>query len=409
MTLVIGPFSQILTMDQIPSSGPISDRQLPIVKDSYISVSNGAIQAIGDSSLAQDPSVELCSLGRPMVLLPGFIDVHTHICFAGSRARDYALRLEGVSYQEIAAQGGGILDTVRKTRATPETNLVDGIVHRSREALKWGVCTCEVKSGYGLSVEDELKILRSIAEAKKHSPINLIPTCLAAHMPGPEFVSAESYLEEMLEKLLPLVKKEKLANRVDIFVEEGAFSVEQARPYLLKAKEMGFKLTIHADQFSRGASLLAAEVGALSADHLEQSNEEDFLALKEAGVIPVALPGASLGLGMPFSKARLALDLGLPLVIASDWNPGSAPMGDLLTQAALFGAAEKLSCAETLAAITERAARALGSKHRGVLREGMRADFIAFPCDDYREILYQQGRLRPSRAWIAGKEIKGIL
>src|SRR5690606_36043412 len=254
------------------------------------------------------------------------------------------------------------------------------------------------------SVEHELKILHAIGEAAELQPVSLVSTCLAAHITPPEFESPAMYLEHILAELLPIVSRESLAQRVDIFIEPSAFPAAIAASFLKRAMSMGFMATVHADQFTTGGSAVAIDVGAISADHLEASGDDDIKALAASSVTATVLPGASLGLGMHFAPARKILDYGCALVIASDWNPGSAPMGDLLMQASVLSAQQKLSNAETLSAVTFRAARALGLSDRGTLEAGKRADFIAFPVDDYREILYHQGKLKPSRVWIAGKE-----
>jgi imidazolonepropionase len=283
---------------------------------------------------------------------------------------------------------------------------MDITVERGKKMLSFGITTCEVKSGYGLTLEDELKILRSIHSAKeiKETP-TFVPTCLAAHVKPPEFKTHEDYLNYILENLLPKIKEEKLADRIDIYIEKEAFSAEIVKPYLKTAKEMGFQIVVHADQFNVGGSHIAAEVGALSADHLEVSSSDELSLLRDEGVVATVLPGASLGLGIPFAPARKILDKGLSLVIASDWNPGTAPMGDLLVEAAILGAYEKLSMAETLAALTIRAANALKLDDRGALKEGNRADMCAFACEDFREILYHQGSLKPTYVWKKGKLI----
>lgn len=393
MPTLIGPFSQALTMSGLPEKGPIKDKQLPLISNAGIIVEDGKIVAIGNFD-ELPKNMEIIEILSPHVLLPGFIDAHTHLCYAGNRAGDYALRLSGKTYQEIAASGGGILDTVRKTRAADAHQLSKLLEARLKDQLSIGITTTEVKSGYGLSVEEELKMLRVIKKAAERYAV--IPTCLAAHTLPIEFSSCSDYLNEIIHHLLPIIISEKLTHRIDIFVEKGAFSVEEARPYLKKCQELSFSIVIHADQFTRGASRLAAEIGALSADHLEQTTVEDAKLLKERNVIPIVLPGCSLGLGIPFPPARMLLDADLPLVIASDWNPGTAPMGNLLTQAALLGAAQKLTMAETLAGITTRAAKALQLSDRGALITGKLAHLIAFPCKDYREILYHQGSLKPS-------------
>ncbi|AKD05125.1 imidazolonepropionase [Pontibacter korlensis] len=409
-TTLVGPFSQILPMDDLPEAGAIKDEELQVIERAGVLVQEGLIIKTGSyeklhqEALEQQYELEL--IEEPMVLLPGLIDAHTHICFAGSRANDYAMRVAGKSYLEIARSGGGILDSVRKTREATLVELVDLLKKRCDRHLSDGITTCEVKSGYGLTVEEELKMLEAIKLVNKHHKMDLIPTCLAAHMLPPEHSDAKLYLEEVLTELLPQIQEQELANRVDIFVEETAFKEEEALEYLLAAKELGFDVTVHADQFSTSGSRVAAEAGAISADHLEASGDEEIELLRNAGVVATVLPGASLGLGMHFASARKMLDGGLCLAIATDWNPGSAPMGDLLLQAAILGAAEKLTTAETLAAITTRAAKALNLSDRGELVKGKLADMIAFPTENYKEILYLQGKLKPAKVWKNGKSVK---
>jgi imidazolonepropionase len=403
-TRLIGPFSQILTMDHLNSKGPLADEKLEIIEDAGILVTDEIIEAIGPyRELRKQGGVEE-SIEGSLVAMPGMIDVHTHICWSGSRAGDYAFRLAGKTYLEIAAAGGGIWSTVTKTREAEEQALTTITAERAERMLHQGTTTIEVKSGYGLQVEAELKMLRSIKAAGRITGADLISTCLGAHIKPRDFEgSPRAYLEHLIGHLLPAVKKENLANRVDIYIDEGAFSAEDARYYLNASKELGFDIVIHADQFYPGGLDLAIETGAVSADHLEASNYNDLNRLALSNVIPVALPGASLGLAARFAPARKMLDLGTSLVIASDWNPGSAPMGRLLTQASLIGVFEKLTMAETLAALTFRAAPALNLSDRGILKKGMLADFIAFPCSDWREIIYNQGSLEPSGVWKRGR------
>ena len=406
---LIGPFAQIVTMAGLPQAGPIADEALEVLENAGVLVYAGQIVLVEDYEkllkIAEEKEYELQKIEEPMVLLPGLIDSHTHICFAGSRANDYAMRIAGKSYLEIARSGGGILDSVRKTREANVVELVDLLKKRCDRHLSEGITTCEVKSGYGLTTDHELKMLEAIQLVNKHHAIELIPTCLAAHMRPPEHTDSRAYLEEVVSVLLPQIKERGLANRVDIFIEDTAFNEEESIEYLLAAKEMGFDITVHADQFSTGGSRVAAEVGAISADHLEASSDEEITLLKDAEVVATVLPGASLGLGMHYAPARKMLDGGLCMAIATDWNPGSAPMGDLLLQAALLGAAEKLTSAETLAAITTRAAKALNLKDRGAVEKGQLADLIAFPTNNFREILYQQGKLKPAKVWKQGEEV----
>ncbi|MBP1637580.1 MAG: imidazolonepropionase [Bacteroidetes bacterium] len=398
MRKIIGPFTQLLTMDKLPLQGHLSDDQLEIIPDGGILCKNGKIVEVGnfEQLRRENAKAEVEYVEGNYVGMPGLIDAHTHICWAGSRANDYAMRLAGKTYLEIAETGGGIWDTVQKTREASVEDLANLTAQRAEKMFRQGTTTIEVKSGYGLSVEHELKILEAIKRANKKTSAELIPTCLAAHILPNDFLGSQSeYLQSIVQYLLPEIKKRNLANRVDIFVEKGAFSVSEAKYYLSQAKNTGFDRIIHGDQFSKNSASLAVELQALSIDHLEYADETEIEILAKSNVFPIVLPGASIGLGERFAPARKLLDAGCSLVIASDWNPGSAPMGDLLVQAAILDAYEKLTMAETLAAITCRAALALKINDIGILKKGNKADFIAFPTTNFKEILYQQGQLKP--------------
>jgi imidazolonepropionase len=398
MKKITGPFTQILPLTGLAMKGPLKDSQIQVIKNGWILSNNGRIITIGTlERLRRDhPSSLIEEVKGDHVLLPGFIDCHTHICFAGNRVNDYALRSQGKTYTEIAKAGGGIWETVTQTRATSEEMLTEMLVKRANRHFSEGVTIIEVKSGYGLSVEQELKMLRAIKAATYKTKATLVPTCLAAHIKPRDFEGSPSeYLDMIGKQLLPVIKKEHLAKRVDIFIEESAFRPENAKPYLERAKELEFDITVHADQFTPGGSEVALEVGAVSVDHLEAIKERDIKAIANSNTVAVALPGAALGLGMVCAPARKLLNAGACLAIASDWNPGSAPMGDLLMQAAVLGAAEKLSAAEVFAGITFRAAEALRLSNRGTLATGTPSIFQLYPSNDYREILYNQGKLKP--------------
>lgn len=406
---LIGPFSQILPLTNLPLKGALHDEQLLIIEHGGIVTDKGRILAIGDFKTLQHqyPDCDVTHMTVPAVLLPGFIDCHTHICFDGSRNRDYAMRIAGKSYLEIARAGGGIWDSVTKTRAAGQKTLMNNTVSRANRHLYEGVTTIEVKSGYGLSVEGELNMLRAIQDAAAHTKATLIPTCLAAHMRPKDFDGNEqAYLDWIINTLLPLVRAEQLAHRVDIFIEETAFTPGPAKNFLQQAIDMGFAATVHADQFSAGGAAVAVSAGAVSADHLEASDDAAIALLAAADIVSVVLPGASLGLGMHYAPARKLLDAGAAVAIASDWNPGSAPMGDLLLQAAVLSAAEKLSTAEVFASLTTRAATALQLNRVGQLAPGAVADMQAYPCADYRDILYYQGKMKPVRVWKEGNAVK---
>ncbi|PUZ30253.1 imidazolonepropionase [Chitinophaga costaii] len=406
--LLIGPFAQILPLTDMPIRGPLQSKHLRIIENGGILVAAGRVVDVGPFQELQalHPDSEVQFIDTPCVLLPGFIDCHTHICFAGHRSRDYAMRIEGQSYLDIARAGGGIWDTVTQTRAATETTLVQEVVARAQRHLQEGVTTIEVKSGYGLQAEGELKMLRAIRTANAQTPATLVSTCLAAHLLPKDFAGTPSaYLQWINTGLLPQIQQEGLSNRVDIFVEETAFSAAEALPFLQAASIAGFELTLHADQFTAGSAQLAVAVHARSADHLEASNDAAIQALGQSDTVAVVLPGASLGLGMPYAPARRLLQAGAILAIGSDWNPGSAPMGDLLVQAAVMSAAEKLSSAEVFAGLTIRAAQALGLENHGVLRYGHFADLQAYPCADYRDILYYQGKMKPVKVWKEGVQV----
>ena len=393
-------------MSGLSLKGAISDDELPIIKDGGIVVKSGKIQEIGNfEELAKRlDGIELHLLKGNHTCIPGLVDSHTHICFGGTRANDYAMRNSGKTYLEIAKAGGGIWDTVTQTRKATKEELVKRTTKLANRHLKNGVTTIEVKSGYGLSVEEELKMLRAIQETNAQVSADLISTCLAAHMLPKDYDGNQTeYLSEISDQLFPILKEEKLTNRIDAFIEESAFSAEQITPYFEKARAMGFDITVHADQFSTSGSQVAIDFQAISADHLEASTQKEVEQLANSNVIATALPGASLGLGCAFTPARKILDAGGALAIASDHNPGSAPMGDLLTQASILGTFEKLSNAEVLAGITFRAAAALNLKDRGQLSKGYNADFIGFHTDNYQEILYNQGNFKPCMVWKNGE------
>jgi imidazolonepropionase len=407
---LIGPFRQALTMRGLPARGPLRDGELEVVEEAGLLVDAGRIAKIGPFEAlrgeARAGGYEVDPVAGDHVALPGLIDAHTHLCHAGSRAADYALRLAGMSYLEIARRGGGIWSTVARTREAAEEDLARLTRARALRLLAGGVTTAEVKSGYDLTVDGEIRMLRVIGEVSGSGPIDLIPTCLAAHIVPQDFGgSPAEYLHRLAAGLLPEIRARGLARRVDIYIEKTAFSPDEALPYLERARELGFEAVAHADQFSVGGSAVACRVGAASADHLEASGEPEIRLLAGSDTVAVCLPGASLGLGVGYAPARRLLDAGACLAVASDWNPGSAPMGDLLLQAAVLGAAERLSMAETWAAVTVRAARALRLPDRGMLAAGCLADLAAFPAADYREILYRQGGMRPDIVWKEGTAV----
>lgn len=394
---LIGPFVQIVTFEDAPIKGALSDSDIQVLTG-WIAIDEGQILEIGsrDDLISKYSIEEVKTLEGDHIAMPGYVDCHTHICFAGTRANDFAMRNAGLSYLDIAKAGGGIWDSVTQTRKATLNELTAGVKLRADKLFKRGVTTIEVKSGYGLSVEEEIKMLKAIKSAGKKTKSELIPTCLAAHIKPKDYLGTHAqYLASMATELFPELKSQNLCNRIDAFIEEEAFSEEVVQSYFEAAKFMGFDLTVHADQFHPGGSAVAVKHQALSADHLEASGPQEIEMLAKSDVIAVALPGASVGIGCAFTPARKILDAGGALAIASDWNPGSAPMGNLITQASIIGTFQKLTNAEVLAGVTFRAAAALNLHDRGRIVKGFKADIAIYKTNHFNEILYQQGELNP--------------
>lgn len=389
-------------MVNLPERGAISDNSLEIIDDGGVVIEDGKIIEVGDFLSLSKNDLDVREITYPCVLLPGFIDSHTHVCHYGNRSDEYAKRNSGISYQQILEEGGGIHNTMNSTSNSTDEQLTDDTLNRLKRHFQEGVLTCEVKSGYAPNLEDEVRMLRIINEIDSSNDIDLIPTCLAAHVTPKIYESSKKYLDSIVNELLPIIKEENLSNRVDIFIEEKAFSITEASNFLEKIKS-DFYITAHANQFTSGGLKVGVDNGAVSVDHLEVITDQEIDYLSKSDTTGVVLPGCSLGLGIPFAPARKLLDNNCKVSIASDWNPGSAPMGDLLMQASLLGSTEKLSNAEVLAGITCRAANALSLEDRGSLVNGKIADMIGFKTNDFRDILYNQGKLKPSFICKRGK------
>ncbi len=363
-----------------------------------LAISNGSIVGLD----AAGPARETYD-ARGAVVLPGFVDCHTHAVYAGDRAHEHRLKLAGTSYAEIARAGGGILSTVRAVRAASESELVDAARPRIAALGAEGVTTLEIKSGYGLDVDTELKMLRVIRALAKQTPLRLVPTLLAAHAVPPGS-NRHDYMELVLSELLPRVREEHLADCVDAFIETIAFDLEDARRLFARARELGFKIRVHAEQLSSsGAAALGAQFGALSCDHLEYLDAGGARAMAGAGTVAVLLPGAYYFLREsqrpPVSLLR---EHGVAMAVASDLNPGSSPIASLLTclhmSVLLFG----LTPEEALLGVTYNAARALGRDDLGALARGKRADFTVWSIPEPEFLAYQLGGVRPEAIFING-------
>jgi imidazolonepropionase len=342
------------------------------------------------------------------MVVPGLVDCHTHLAFGGWRADEFARRARGETYADIARSGGGILSTVRVTRAAGEAALASKADEALTRMMALGVTTIEAKSGYGLTVEHELMLLRIYKELQARGPVRIVPTVLGAHALPPEFSSDRAgYLRLLTEELFPRIAALQLARFCDVFVEEGAFTVDEARQVLQAGRRMGLVPKLHADQLtSSGGAELAAEVGAISADHLEQVSDAGIAAMAGAGVVAVSLPIASLYLRQPPLPARKLLDAGVPVAVATDFNPGSAPSYHLPLAMTLACTTQGMTPSEALKGATIVAARALGEEQEiGSLEEGKAADFAVIDAPSVEHWLYH---FRPNacvRTVIGGRTV----
>ncbi|MGI9071889.1 MAG: imidazolonepropionase [Bryobacteraceae bacterium] len=385
-------------------------KELSIIADGIMLVRNGRLEAVGPRDEVEHrktPEYEVIDAGG-RVVLPGFVDAHTHPVFAGTRLDEYELRASGATYQKIAEAGGGIRSTVRKTRAASEDELLTAAKRYSDWFLRTGTTTIEAKSGYGLSLEHELKILRVIRRLGETTGLECVPTFLGAHEVPDEYRGrANEYADLVIHEMLPKVADLQLAKYCDVFCGPSVFDVPTSTRVLGAARKLGFGLRVHADQLSRsGASEMAAELGAITADHLEQIEQLEIEALSAAAVQPVLLPASVYTLGSRrFAPARTMIDAGLAVVLATDFNPGSSPTPSIPFVLSLACTQMQMTPAEAIIATTINAAYSLGRGHViGSLEAGKRANFVIHDCDDYREIAYFVGIESAHAVFVDGKQ-----
>jgi len=382
--------------------------ELGIIRDGGILIRDDKIDIVGQSDEVEkkaDDAVIVDLGGR--VVLPGFVDAHTHLVFAGDRLDDFERRARGETYEQIAKAGGGIWSTVEKTRAASKDDLFEVATKRVDCFLKSGTTTVEAKSGYGLTLEDELKILRVIRRLNDETPLEIVPTFLGAHA-APRETSAEKYVDFVINEMLPRVANEKLAEFCDVFCERGYFDMEQSRRVLSAAKKLGLKLRGHVDQLSNsGGARLMAELCATTADHLEKTDERGITALKSASVQPVLLPGSVYALGSTsYPRAREMISAGLALVLATDFNPGSSPTPSMAMVLSLACTQMMMSPAESITAATINAAYSLNRGDKiGSLEHNKIANIAVFDCKDYREIAYWFGIPQLHSVYVRGERI----
>lgn len=414
-SLAVVNCSQLVTLSgpARPRVGP-ELRELSIINDGALLINGERIRHVG----SREEIARLIDAGRAdceivdaggRIALPGFVDAHTHPVFAGTRAGEFEERALGVTYQEVAARGGGIQSSVRSTRAATVEQLVASGKRYADWFLRTGTTTVEAKSGYGLTVDNELKILNAIRRLDSETPLRYVPTFLGAHDIPPEYqANRQAYISLLTEEMLPLVAAEKLAEFCDVFCEQKVFSNEESRAILLSARDHGLGLRMHADQLSlSGGAKLAAELRTATADHLEHTDGEGIAALASAGVQPVLLPGSVYALGSNrYPAARAMIDAGLAVVLATDFNPGSSPTPSMTMILSLASTQMKMAPAESITASTINAAYTLNrGDHIGSLEAGKVADFVIHDCQDYRDLAYFFGIEHPWQVFVAGESV----
>jgi imidazolonepropionase len=377
-------------------------RELGVIRDGVMIVRDGVITYAGPAC-GIDSNIDVIDAGN-RVVMPGFVDAHTHPVFAGNRADEFEKRSSGVTYKEISAAGGGIRSTVRKTRAATEDELFCAASRYAQWFLRCGTTTIEAKSGYGLTLEDELKMLRAI---HRIGPLRTVATFLGAHeIPDEYRGKRHEYIDLVIREMLPAARK--LAGYCDIFVEPHVFPIDDARRILLAAKEHGFKLRMHVDQLENsGGAQLAAELGAVTADHLEHTGAAGIAAMAAKTVQPVLLPGSVYALGSKrYPDARAMIEAGLAVVLATDFNPGSSPTPSMPMILSLASTQMKMTPAEAITAATINAAYSLDlGGNIGSLEPGKRADFVIYDCTDYREVAYFFGVPSAKAVYIGGVHV----
>lgn len=364
-----------------------------LLKDAWIALRDGNIAALGSGEPeGWEAGQVLDAQGR--LVTPGLVDAHTHLIFGGWRQHELGMKLHGVPYLDILAQGGGILSTVRSTRAASEEELTQKAAEALGEMLSYGTTTCEAKSGYGLDLENELKQLRVIRSLNQSQPVELAATFMAAHAVPEEYKdNREGYIKLIIDEMLPKVAKEQLAEFCDVFCETGVFSAEESRQILSAAKELGLAAKIHADEIDPiGGSVLAGEIGAVSAEHLIVCPPEGIASMAKGGCIACLLPATSFYLGATFAPARDMIEAGVPVAVASDFNPGSTPNLNLQLAMNIACYKYRLTPEEVLTAATLNGAAAIGRADRiGSLEPGKQGDLLLWDAPDLDYIFYRYG------------------
>ena len=388
----------------------IEKKDLGIYRQAWLLIDDGGqVSSMGEGTppFAVSPSSHRIQDARGGLVLPGFVDSHTHLIWAGSRASEMERRIAGESYQDIAKSGGGIRSTVAATRAASDAALLDLCLARTKRSLSLGVTTLEAKSGYGLSLPEELRLLRTLKRLQSMVPQTLYTTCLALHASSPEHRTLEDWVNQCTSELLPVVAQEKLADGVDAFIDQGYYSTDNVESYVQKAHDLGLDIRLHADEFSdAGAAHAAARWQAKSADHLQFASRDAALAMAKAGVTATVLPGTSLYTKLPFTSGRVFADAGVPVAIATDFNPGSCMIDNLAMLATVACIHSGLTPAEAVAGITLVPAHSLGfGSQKGALAPGYDGDFVIYDgVATLADWIADFGRTPPHGVWIKGSQ-----
>jgi imidazolonepropionase len=375
--------------------------------NAYLAVTDGKIVGYGRGELPKvyEPWKKISAEGR--LVLPGFVDSHTHPIFGGTRSNEFLMRMNGASYQEIAEAGGGIRSSMTATRNASNAELEHSTIANLNALLSFGVTAVECKTGYGLSPKEELRLLEILRSCKEKTPQHLYVTCLALHAKSPEFPTLKAYAGACSTELLPLLKKEGLADAVDAFIEQGYFSVEDVREFFLAAKKLGLAIRLHADEFSdAGGGAYAAEIGAVTADHLQFASQRSIELMAKAGVIATLLPGSSLYTKIPFTDGSRLFKAGVAIAIASDFNPGSCVINNLSLIATTAAIQSQVPPAAVLAGVTYVPAVSLGLKGtKGALAVAFDADFTIWSHKSFADWLADFGREKPRMVYIRGHQV----
>jgi imidazolonepropionase len=396
MNLFIKNIHQLVTVaaNGKPFKAGKEMRELTVLENAAVLIENGIIQRIGSTQeLSSHSDVDVLDAGN-RVALPGFVDSHTHTVFAGSREHEFAMRSDGKSYQEIAKAGGGILSTMNATRAATKKELLRSAERRLNEMMKYGTTTVEIKSGYGLNMETETKIMDVIHDLRRDHFMTIVPTFLGAHTFPPEFAEDKNgYVELITNKMLPHIGGRQLATFCDVFCDEGYFDTHQTEQILLEAKRFGLIPKVHTDQFSAiGGTELGVHLNAISVDHLEHLTSSGINALKKSSTIATILPGASFFLNHPYAPARSIIEANVPLSIATDFNPGSSMAFSMPMMMTIACTQMRMTPEEAITSVTLNGAAALGlSDEIGSIEVGKQADIVIYDVPNYSYIPYHYG------------------